>query len=491
METTRKSRPYAILCGLSLLLTAALVYYSQTKFAFAWDEGFHLLTAQLIKNGRRPYLDFFFPQTPLNAYWNAFWMKIFGDTWRTAHIAAALCTSAAVFLTIDFVYTRFRIPRWQFAAGLTAVFLVGLNESLVEFGAVGQAYGLSLFLTVASFRLALIAARQRNPLLAALTGCVAGAAAGSTLLTAPVLPILLIWIAFYTATDNRWTKVAAYLVGAGIPFIPIALLALQNFRVVLFNIIEYHAFHRQEEWDGALKHDLEIYSNWVDSGQALILIALGIAGLWYIRKKAEWGRAQKGEFYLCAWLTVAITLHLMNAHPTFSRYWLFTVPFVGSLASAGLYAIALKLSDTTPRPLWPLIVVGGLVCLGEARSLNGQLENTNWEDTEKQAAKMLEVSPPGAAIVAPEQVMFAMKRTPPPGLEHADSHKLSQTPEFSRQLHVIPNAAFEKLVQEGAYDAVDNCDDAEKRETLQLAKTYTKSFDIGDCRIYWGKAPKK
>src|SRR5580698_9263833 len=64
-------------CSLPLLLLiaagvlgAGLMIYSQTV-AFTGDEGFHLLAAQLIDSGKRPYIDFCFPQTPLNAYWNA------------------------------------------------------------------------------------------------------------------------------------------------------------------------------------------------------------------------------------------------------------------------------------------------------------------------------------------------------------------------------------------------------------------------------------
>src|SRR5215467_11313721 len=81
------TKPFLWLCGIISLLAACLLAYSQTS-AFAWDEGFHLLAAQLIKSGRRPYLDFCFPQTPLNAYWNALWMTVFGESWRTAHAVA-------------------------------------------------------------------------------------------------------------------------------------------------------------------------------------------------------------------------------------------------------------------------------------------------------------------------------------------------------------------------------------------------------------------
>jgi hypothetical protein len=54
------------------LYTAALLVYSQT-LAYTGDEGFHLIAAQLIRAGMRPYIDFMFPQAPLNAYWNAAW----------------------------------------------------------------------------------------------------------------------------------------------------------------------------------------------------------------------------------------------------------------------------------------------------------------------------------------------------------------------------------------------------------------------------------
>ena len=71
------------------LIAAALVLYSQTK-AFAWDEGFHILAAQLILHGKRPYLDFVFSQTPLNAYWNAGWMALLGESWRVPHAILGL-----------------------------------------------------------------------------------------------------------------------------------------------------------------------------------------------------------------------------------------------------------------------------------------------------------------------------------------------------------------------------------------------------------------
>src|SRR5215469_16912583 len=101
----RRGSTWFLVC--SALLGGVLLAYSQT-FAFSWDEGFHLLAAQLIKEGRRPYLDFALAQTPLNAYWNAGWMGLFGDKWRGIQAIDALLTIAAVMLAANFLRSRWR-----------------------------------------------------------------------------------------------------------------------------------------------------------------------------------------------------------------------------------------------------------------------------------------------------------------------------------------------------------------------------------------------
>src|SRR5580698_3946322 len=87
----RRGNEYLILCGVIGAIFAGLLIYSQRR-AFAWDAGFHLLAARLIREGKRPYLDFCFPQTPLNAYLNAAWTSIVGDTWRSVQALAAIMT---------------------------------------------------------------------------------------------------------------------------------------------------------------------------------------------------------------------------------------------------------------------------------------------------------------------------------------------------------------------------------------------------------------
>src|SRR5580692_2385961 len=111
-ENVCLTRERIYLSALVVLIGAGLIAYSET-LAFAWDEGFHLLAAQLILRGMRPYLDFFHAQTPLYAYWNAFWMRILGDTWRAAHLVSTVCTILALWLTGSYVLDRFDGGVWR------------------------------------------------------------------------------------------------------------------------------------------------------------------------------------------------------------------------------------------------------------------------------------------------------------------------------------------------------------------------------------------
>ena len=208
-------RAYAALCGTALLLAAALLIYSQT-YSFADDEGFHLLAAPLIGRGHRPYLDFFFPQTPLNTYWNA----VFGESWRVTHAVATFVVAGSVFLAADHVYRRLPDPAWRLSAAVVTALCFGLNELVVTYGTLAQAYALCLFLVVCAFRCAAEELRGTNLLWVAGAGACASAAAAASLLTAPVAPVLLAWLLWHRHPRGRASRFAAFCAGAVVPQLP-------------------------------------------------------------------------------------------------------------------------------------------------------------------------------------------------------------------------------------------------------------------------------
>ncbi len=471
-----------MLCGATSLIAVALVVYSQT-LAFTWDEGFHVLAEQLVNAGKRPYLDFLFAQTPLNIWWTALWMRVFGQTWHLAHALAALETAVAVMLVADYVFRRFPVPEWRLQAGLATAFLTGLNIAVVEYGTLGQAYGICLLLTVAAFRFAILVPERPSLIPAVLSGAAAGAAAGSSLLTVTVAPVLLIWIVWRNEAGNRWIKAGAFLTGVIIPLLPILWLFVQSPHAVFFDVVSFHLFYRQVQWEGWQIHDLEVLTAWLDCLQAFILGALAIVGFFFLRR-SNWESRVRAEFYLCGWLALSTGAYLMTAHPTFPRYFLLVAPFAGILAAAGLYGLV-RQTGISVEARWPVSLVIVLMVAGAVRSVYEDSDDS-WYQFEPIASKVAEVTPPGASLMADEHVYFLLKRTPPEAMNWNGGHKIDLPMDKAAPLHVLPRAELVRRIQAGAFNTVETCGQGEP-DTLALAKIYRQNATVNDCFVYWDK----
>jgi hypothetical protein len=477
-------RSYRALAAILTALAAGLLFYAQTD-AFAWDEGFHVLTAQLITRGERPYLDFNFSQTPLNAYWNAFWMIVFGQSWRTAHAVATVMTVLATWLTADYVWRRFPILTWRTPLATMTALMLGLNVLIVQYGVIGQAYGLALFLSVAAFRITVNGVDRGNSLPAFAAGLLSSAAAGATLLTAPVCPVLGLWMLVQNRSGNRWRKAGVFVAGAIIPFVPVAWLFAKGPEQTYFNIIQYNLLFRQVEWAGAVEHDVVgVLGSWLNSAQALIVGLLALAGLLFVRFRSDFTKQEKAEFYLCGWLALAEGVHISSAHPTFQRYYLFALPYLVILACAGMYTIATRLY-APDRPFWPVFLVVFLFSLELSKALWNKHDNVNWHDLEQVAAKTDQVTPRDGLMLGDDYLYFLTKRPPPSGMELADSHKLDFPPERAKALHLVSESEILKQLKAGRFATTTDCDKWHKIGEEQLTKLYRHKEESDSCNIYW------
>ena len=474
--------PYLWLCGVLSLYAAVLLIYSET-WAFTWDESYHLLAAQLVGAGRRPYIDFCFPQSPLNAYWNAGWMRVLGQSWRVPHGFAALFTIGAVVLTADFVFRCFPVPSWRFAAAITAGLATGLNALVFEYGPLAEAYGMCLFTLAAAFRISVRAVDRSGPLLPTVAGFFAGVAAGSSLLSAAAAPVLLAWMLFYNRAGSRWTKLIAFGIGAAVPFAPVFRLFSLGPRQTWFNLFRYHVFFRKLYWPDTTRHDLEIVTSWIDSGQGLVLGLLAVFGLLYVARRSPWPHPLKAEFYLCAWLAAALSAGVGLAHPTFARYFLLTVPFLAILAAAGLCAIASRVLEPD-RPLWPVLLVSVLFALGLGKSLYERRDASDWSVYQRLARKVDQVTPRSALLFADEPIYFLTRRTPPPGLELYYSHKVNLPATEAALMHILTDAEVKRQVQSGMFATAYSCDD-DQIDDYGLKNLYKQHVDMHDCTIFW------
>ncbi len=319
-------------------------------------------------------------------------------------------------------------------------------------------------------------------------GFFAGTAAASSLLAAAAAPALLIWMLIHNRAGSRWIKLAGFCAGTAIPFAPVLWLAGQrpsqaSFRQVWFNLIQYHASFRSLYSPDATRHDLEILTSWIDSGQALLLGLLAISGLIYIARRSQWPAALKADFYLCAWLAAALSAEAATAHPTFPQYFLLAVPFLAVLAAVGLYAIASRVLEPD-KPLWSVLPLVFFMLWGLGKYLYDEREAGDWSAYERLAAKIEEVTPPNAVLFADEPIYFLTHRTPPPGLEMAYSHKIDLGQDENALLHIVPLAELQRQLKAGVYATAYGCFDSDIAR-YGLADLYRKRLDMEGCSIFW------
>jgi len=481
----RLRRPYVLLSALLLLISAGILVYSQTM-AFVWDEGFHLVTARLIEQGKTPYIDFCFPQTLVNAYFNAAVLRAFGDNWHVPHVFDALFVIGAVVLTADFIYRRFPVPRWRFACAVLVACFVGLDCIVVQFGTIAQAYGSGLFFSTAAFRCALSAFESKSLWPAFLCGLMGAAAAGGTLLAAPLIPVLFLWIFFANRAGNRWAKTIAFALAAVIPFAPEIALLIRAPQQTWFNVVRYQALFRRVNWGDANTHDVDVLSDWLINAQALLLGLLAVGGFFFIRKRSNWTREQRAPFYLAAWLSLALGVYIATAHPTFGRYFIFMIPFVAVLAAVGFYAAG-SLLFSPDRPAWPLGILCLIVALTLGRALFDERDSISWYDYEDIARKIKAVTPPGGNFLADEVIYFILQRNPPPGFEFSYSHKLTLPRNQEALYHVVSEAEVRQMIQAGFFYTVESCKD-DFEQDMRLEQLFPHKKDVtDDCTVYWGK----
>jgi hypothetical protein len=337
----------------------------------------------------------------------------------------------------------------------------------------------------AAFRITARAVDRPGIWLPALAGLLAGMAAGSSLLTAAAAPVLLSWMMVCNRAGARWAKFCAFGFGGLLPFTPVFYMFVVAPKQTIFNVVQYHAMFRKLYWPETTQHDLEVLTSWVDSGQGLLLGLLAIFGLVFIARRAHWPRDLKSEFYLSAWLAIGLAALIGRAHPTFAQYFLLIAPFLAIPAIAGLYAIASRVLDPQAWQ-WPVTVVTIIFLLGLGKALYEDRTNNKWSTYEQLANKIAAITPPDALFFADEPIYFLLKRTPPPGLELAYTHRVHLQPADAALFHILSEADVRKLLRTRNFVSAYGCD-SDDISDYGLTDLYAKSETVEDCTIFWDR----
>jgi hypothetical protein len=463
----------AITWGAWLALLAALMTDAQTV-AFYWDEGFHLLAARAIAQGQRPYLDFCFPQAPLNAYWTAAWFRLFHPSWRLAQGLAACETWLALLLLGGYVRRRFPVPEWRAAAEIVTVSTFGLLLVTFNYGTIAQAYGFCLLTLVAAFRCAVAARERPGAGMAFAAGLLAGAASSASLLAAMAPPVLLAWL---WISGKRAAKAAAFAAGCAIPAIPIFRSLAVAPRQTWFNLVQYHAAYRQAGWTGIPAHDVGIATQWLLSSQGALLATLALG---------RWRAQRTPEHRLCLGLAAAMAAQNLLAHPTFVQYFLLTLPFLAVPAAAGFYAVVRYL-PAAKRPTRAAAALACFCALALARGLYGERDGPTWAAIAPAAAKVAAVTPRGAELLAPEAIYFLAGLPAPPEMIFQFTQELDFGAATNALLHILPKAEVDREIRAGRFATAAVCEDDDRVAEIAATHVYSQKLDAGDCTVFWNR----
>lgn len=483
-------RESVIILGAVAVSTLVLVAYSQTLSWF-WDEGFHLLAGQLINSGRKPYMDFFYQHVPLYAYLNAGWMRLFGQTWRSAHLFSALLTAGCLLLVTRFVMARLPRADWRAVTAVAAALFTGLHLLVLNCGTIGEPYGLCLFLVVAAALLAVDSmARGSGPFTFG-SGLAAGAAAAASLLSAPVAPILLVWLFRQSRARGRLRQCACFLGGTAIPFLPLLWLTVLAPRQAFFDVVRYHLSYRAQHYPNATHQDLKVLAELLASPQDVLLLSLAGLAVVFLADRSEWNQRQRADFQLCAWLAGILAVYLAVTHPISKAYFVLLVPFLGILAAVGIYAIGVRIAGSV-RPAWLALPLITLFAWPSAKTVvqEQRSEWRFWQSMDETAGLVNRVTPKDGDVWANECVLFAARRRPGAGLENHHAQWLRLPAGLAAMLHVVPFDVMYKRLGEGRYPTVVIQSKDPAIESLGLPRLYAKRAKIFEYDVFWDAQKK-
>ncbi len=459
------------------ILELALLIYSQLV-AYWGDESLHLVAAQLMNTGKRPYLDFFYHHPPLFAYLAAVLLRIFGESWRVVHAASALLTGGSVLLTSVYVTRRTREARLPLTLPIVAALLVGLNCYVISFGTVALPYGFCLFFSVAAFLLVTESVDRAGNMFAFVAGACAALASGAYLLIAPVVPLLWLWMVLYNRKGSWRSKCAWYLVGLTIPLLPLLWLAEHSPNQVWVNLVQYHLFHRAGR-DLDVWFNLREIAGWFVSIQGVILVGLSVLAVTATKWRAKFDQRLGAELHLLVALVLGLGVVISIARPTSSFYFVLITPLLAMLAAFGMCALWLSVRDSLRFVCVLLLIIayaGGLTA--QRYIWRWQTSYTDYRVVAKLAKTVSEVTPAAGMIYAFEAVYFEAHRLPPAGLENRFN----------------PDSHADEWLKAGRFDTVCIGTTNPKVETFKLLERYAKrqtvSMNGQAFYILWDKNEK-
>ncbi len=290
------------------------------------DEGFYILASHLTAGGKTPYLDFFYPQTPLLPYVYGFWMKIFGYSWYSARALSALFAVAIGYL----LYFHVEGITKKKAVGLMAVIIYALSSFSFGWYTTVKTFAISMFFLFFSYTLLFGRDGSLNGWRSFLSGLLLGISAGTRLFFVAAVPAFLIGILFAEKEPKRrYAYLGLNLLGFAVAMIPIAAFFIVSPDNFIFNNLGYHGIRLDmtlvESIGQKVKVAFELIGfNRVEGAASLQFFLLLVTAIMFF----NWKSLLKSPAMITAtsiMLVIGITNFLPT--PTYVQYFAALMPF--------------------------------------------------------------------------------------------------------------------------------------------------------------------
>jgi hypothetical protein len=287
------------------------------------DEGFYLVAARLIREGKRPYGDFFYLQMPVFPYVVAGWMSVVGAGWYSARILAAILAAGIGLLVFHHAARR---TQSLLLAALAVLLFAASGLSLGWFSAV-KTYGLSEVLLLVCFLCA--GSRRRGALV--VSGICLGLATSVRLYVIVAGPCVALYLARSLGPTRALVRsLGTFAAGTAVGLSSCVPFLLRDREAFVFDTITFHSLRYPEggesligdfgqKWETVLSLLGLRASEGTGGIQFLLLLGAGLYGCWP-------GRGTKNSLSRYFWVALGITSLLPN--PTFNQYFCLLVPFL-------------------------------------------------------------------------------------------------------------------------------------------------------------------
>ena len=466
-----------VLVSLSVIFALAILL---SQWPLAFGDTYHLLAAQMVAAGRKPYLDFFVQQVPLYPLICGAWLRIFGTSWQAANLFSGLLICGSAALVARIAQRIYGESEWAAKGSIIAVLLFGLNLLVAQSGDDAQPYALCMFFCLAAW----LAALDQRPTATRtfLAGLAAGAAVNTSLLASPFFLTLTGWCVAQTAQPDRFRRLLWLAGGAAVASIPLAYLAMLAPAQAWFDIVEFQLFYRTAAPGlpkNIVAHNLHENLDWVRSIQGAVLVLLSLSGSLLLFDRKAPAATRRSVGYAVS-IAAVWALYLALVPLTWQMYFVLVIPYASLLAAAGLGQLCAraKLSQWSSKIVVSTIL---LYSLGLAIPLVAGVISRRpgrWAPPEDAARIVNAHTSPNEPVYSDDESIYvAARRIPPRGLENR----------FGAVLRLPGGEINEDQLRAGGFAAVvlakENND--ARIQGIRGGGRYQQSTETKDYVVFW------